>query len=125
MNIFVSYTTRDSHINKEYLASISNIISSFGSPYIDLLDNYATDKQTHVETMLNSSDLVLLLSSELINESQWVHWELTQAKKLNIPILEVCVKENNKGKVSKDIFSRFKLYIEANKSIQATASCGT
>lgn len=115
MNIFVSYTTRDSHINKEFLANVSDIISSFGSPYIDLLDNYAIDKQAHVETMLQSSDLVILLSSKLINESQWVHWELAQAKKLNIPILEICVKENNKDKVQKEIFSRFKLYTEANK----------
>ncbi|MDN3562629.1 TIR domain-containing protein [Vreelandella neptunia] len=121
MNIFVSYTTRDSYIDKEFLAFISNNVSIFGLPYIDLLDNYATDKQTHVETMLHSSDLVLLLSSKLINESHWVHWELTQAKKLNIPILEVCVKENNKGQVSEEIFSRFKLYTEANKKIPADA----
>lgn len=115
MNIFVSYTTRDSHINREFLSVISSIVSNFGSSYIDLLDNHAVDKQAHVETMLNETDVLLLLASSSINESQWVHWELTQAKKLKVKIIEVSVKQRNVDEVGKKILSEFNRHTEAIK----------
>lgn len=122
MNIFVSYTTRDGHINREFLVGISDVVSDLGSSYIDLLDNHAVDKQAHVEAMLNESDVLLLLSSSSISDSQWVHWELTQAKKLKVPIIEICVKQKDVDEVGKKILSEFSLYAEANNKTQVTST---
>lgn len=120
MNIFVSYTTRDTYINKELLDKVSNIVSELGSPYVDLLHNNSLDKQAYVESMLKSSDVVLLLSSDSIDKSKWVNWELAQAKKIKIPIVEVCAKKFASANFVLNIFSEIKSHTEANKKIQQT-----
>lgn len=89
MNLFVSYTTRDDYINRELLEKISEVISEYGSHYIDLIHNDKQDKQRHVELMLSKSNLVLLIVSNSINESKWVKWELSEAKQRNIPIIHI------------------------------------
>jgi len=89
MRIFVSYTTRDSYVNSNYLKSLVDQLILFGDPYIDLLHNDSEEKQKKVENELNNSDLILLLSSESTQHSNWVNWELRQAKKIKIPVCKI------------------------------------
>ncbi|MGF1878798.1 TIR domain-containing protein [Photobacterium frigidiphilum] len=86
MNVFVSYTTRDSHINSDSLSSIVEPISKLGRPFIDLLHNDSIDKQKRVEDELDNSNLFVLLESESIQSSKWVRWEVNKANSLGIPI---------------------------------------
>lgn len=95
MNIFVSYTTRDDNVDKKLLECISEIISVYGHCYIDLLHNTAEDKQRHVELMLSQANLLILISSNSIAISKWVHWELEEAKRRCIPIITVEAKSDN------------------------------
>lgn len=92
MDIFVSYTTRDHYVDRELLESISKILSHYGNCYIDILHNDANDKQRHVEAMLSQANLLLLLASNSIAESEWVRWELTEARKRCIPIIVIQAK---------------------------------
>ncbi|QBJ08182.1 TIR domain-containing protein [Rahnella aquatilis] len=89
MDFFVSYTTRDHYIDRELLKDINLILSYWGECYIDLLHNNATDKQQHVEIMLSQADLLILIASRSITQSEWVQWELTEAKNNRIPIIVV------------------------------------
>jgi len=89
MTIFVSYTTRDSYVDRLTLEMISDVLSNYGSHYIDLLHNESTEKQRHVEEMLSSADLMILINSQSIHKSKWVQWELSEAKRIGIPIITV------------------------------------
>ncbi|HIF9214741.1 TPA: TIR domain-containing protein [Photobacterium damselae] len=89
MNIFVSYTTRDPHINSDSLSSIVEPISKLGKPFIDLLHNDSSDKQKRVEEELDNSNLFVLLESESIESSIWVRWEVDKANSLGIPIIKI------------------------------------
>ena len=89
MNIFVSYTTRDHHIKICLLEAVSDVVSEYGRPFIDLIHNDSDDKQAYVERKLLSSDLVLLLLTDSINQSKWVQWELAKAKNNKIPVITV------------------------------------
>lgn len=89
MNIFVSYTTRDSHINSDSLSLIVEPISKLGIPFIDLLHNDSSDKQKRVEDELSNSNLFVLLESESIKSSKWVRWEVDKANSLGIPIKKI------------------------------------
>lgn len=109
MDIFVSYTTRDSYVNRELLISISAILSKHSTFYIDLLHNNAIDKQQLVEKMLSQAKLILLLSSKSIGESMWVQWELSEATRRNIPILRIPVTSNRSETLS---HIEFKLALE-------------
>lgn len=94
MNIFVSYTTRDSHINHDSLLSIVEPISTLGKPFIDLLHNDSLDKQRRVEDELDNSNLFVLLKSESIKSSKWVEWEVDKANSLGIPIKIIRIVNN-------------------------------
>lgn len=100
MRIFVSYTTRDHYIDRELLKSASEVLSDFGPSYIDLLHNDSVDKQLHVELMLSQAQLLVLISSNSINESEWVQWELREAKRSGIPIISVHAPSDKKETVS-------------------------
>lgn len=89
MSIFVSYTTRDSYVDRNTLIMVSGVLSSYGPHYIDLLHNDAFEKQRHVEEMLFHAQLLILISSRSISKSEWVQWELNEARKNGIPIIEV------------------------------------
>ena len=95
MKIFVSYTTRDHYISQQYLKSVSNILSEISEPFIDILHNNATDKQAFVEHKLVSSDLMILLNSESTIHSYWVTWEINNAKKNGIPIIDISLNQNS------------------------------
>lgn len=87
MNIFVSYTTRDNYIEKEYLLKIEAILLSYGRVYVDLLHNDSFKKQQRVHDELIASDVLVLIRSESITESEWVNWEIRTAKANLIPII--------------------------------------
>lgn len=89
MSIFVSYTTRDHYVDRELLENMCEVLSEYGSCYIDLLHNNSSDKQRHVEWMLSQAKLLILLSSNSITRSEWVRWELTKAEESCIPIVTV------------------------------------
>jgi hypothetical protein len=94
MKVFVSYTTRDPFISKDYLETIDKVISEYANSFIDLLHNTANEKQEFVKQELLSSDVVLLISSISTPLSPWVTWELKQAQNEGIPIIEIPVEEN-------------------------------
>lgn len=98
MRIFVSYTTKDHYISECFLNSVSNVLCKISDHYIDILHNKASDKQSYVERMLVSSDLMLLLNSESINRSCWVSWEIMNAKKQGIPIVDIPIDKDNLDK---------------------------
>lgn len=87
--IFVSYTTRDSIITKESLASLLHIISKLGKPFIDLIHNDSPIKQARVKSELQNSSLLLLLETESIEQSQWVQWEIEMARSCGIPVKSI------------------------------------
>lgn len=89
MTFFVSYTTRDSYVDRDLLECISEVLSNYGDFYIDLLHNDSNNKQRHVEEMLSQADLLLVVSSSSIRESEWVRWELAEAESNGIPIIEI------------------------------------
>lgn len=94
MNIFVSYTTRDSYIDRVFLECAADVISGYGISYIDLLHNDSEDKQKHVEHMLSESDVVLLFASRSIGKSEWVQWELQEASRRGLPVIFVYTTSN-------------------------------
>ncbi|WP_156388207.1 MULTISPECIES: TIR domain-containing protein [unclassified Pseudomonas] len=87
--IFVSYTTRDSIINMESLASLLHTISSLGKPFIDLIHNNSPMKQARVKSELQNSTLLLLLETASVEKSQWVQWEIKMAKSCGIPVKSI------------------------------------
>ena len=91
MRIFVSYTTKDAVIDENLLNWISNLLTSCGRPFVDLLHNDSPDRQFRVERELYSADILLLLESSSVKDSRWVLWELQQAQNLDIPIIRIRV----------------------------------
>jgi len=112
MRIFVSYTTRDHYINRELLESASEVLSEFGNYYIDLLHNDSIDKQHHVELMLSQAQLLILILSSSVNESEWVQWELREAAKNDIPIISVQATSDRKETINN---LKYKLASELQK----------
>lgn len=86
MNIFVSYTTRDSVVTMPALILVADALSLVGRPFVDLLHNDSDDKQARVEQELSNANVLLLLETESVERSPWVQWELKSAKCLGIPI---------------------------------------
>ena len=100
MKIFVSYTTRDGIIRKEFLHKLFNNISNFCLVYIDMLHNNSVNKQKRVFKELRNSDFIFLIKTEQIDNSEWVDKEISHAKKLNIPIYEFEYEILDKGNFS-------------------------
>lgn len=100
MTIFVSYTTRDNYVDRNTLEMVSNVLSNYGPHYIDLLHNDASEKQRYVEKMLSNAQLMILISSRSIDKSEWVQWELSEAKRRGIPIITVQASMNRKKTIN-------------------------
>lgn len=94
MKIFVSYTTRDCFISKDYLESVDKVVSRYADSFIDLIHNKADKKQDFLKQELVRSDILLLISTVSISLSPWVAWELKQAKIMGIPIINIPIKED-------------------------------
>lgn len=86
-NIFISYTTRNQNINKEILEKIFKIFSKYGNVYIDLLhnDNFI-NPQDKVIKKLELADILIVVKTKNIEESEWVKFEIDKSKSRNIEI---------------------------------------
>ncbi|MBG2743595.1 toll/interleukin-1 receptor domain-containing protein [Proteus mirabilis] len=127
MNIFVSYTTRDDNVDKKLLERVSEVVSLYGHCYIDLLHNTKKDKQEHVEFMLSQSNLLILIASNSIFNSEWVQWELNEAKRRCIPIIIVEAKSdmNNTLKNLKSILATNAYLLSNHRSKKLNSSKNT
>ena len=94
MNIFISYTLRDEVITVDHLKSISEVVSDYGKPFVDIIDNDAKDKQKFVIEQLDNSDLVVLLNTDSVSESKWVRLEIDRANKNNTPVISIPLNGN-------------------------------
>jgi len=92
MRIFVSYTTRNGDINLAVLNNIHEKISGLGTIFIDLLHNYGGGQRKVIDE-LRVSDLLLVLDSEKVLESEWVKFEIDFAKSSGIPIVTLTPEE--------------------------------
>lgn len=84
MKIFVSYTTRDEFITRDFLVDLESKISDLGDIYIDLIHNHSENKQARVESELKQSDVFLLISTDSIKNSPWVRWEMDTAELIDL-----------------------------------------
>jgi len=82
MKIFISYTTRDNIVTKEFLISLAQKIADLGEIYIDLIHNRSLNKQGRVERELQQADIFMLLYTDSIKDSPWVIWEIETAESL-------------------------------------------
>lgn len=89
MKIFVSYTTRDDDIQNNYLLDKYSLLSKYGDVYIDLLHNDSVEKQKRVFDELATSNLLVVIESESINDSKWVKREVKMAQEKQIPIIKL------------------------------------
>ena len=76
MKIFISYTTRDKIITRDFLSILEFELSDLGDIYIDLLHNHSKNKQARVANELQQADIFMLLSTDSIKNSPWVKWEI-------------------------------------------------
>ncbi|MQM30539.1 MAG: hypothetical protein CRU78_08390 [Candidatus Accumulibacter phosphatis] len=123
MGMFVSYTTRDHYIDRELLEVVSEVLAEYGPYYIDLLHNDSLDKQRHVELMLSKAQLLLLILSKSINKSEWVQWEIREARRSCIPIIAVQASSDRKETVSNlrsKLDSEFEKLTNKDRSCEAT-----
>jgi hypothetical protein len=98
--IFVSYTTRDACIHREFLLALEETLSSACDCYIDLLHNNSLNKQARVEEELRAAHLVLLVRSESISVSRWVEWELQFAKRHEIQVVDFEIRSQDSEQAS-------------------------
>ena len=88
MRLFVSYTLKDGCLDTSVLLKVKELYRNFDSCYIDIIDNDSVDKQVRVEQELQSADVLLLIETPMVLQSQWVRYELEVAKKRNIVIIK-------------------------------------
>jgi hypothetical protein len=91
MRIFVSYTTRDSYINKQRLSYVFSLVSQYGETYVDALHNDSDDKQVRVKSELAIADIVLFLKTSAFYESPWARMEYNQAIKNKKKIVNISI----------------------------------
>lgn len=96
MRIFVSYTTRDEVLTKGLLSKLYEKLSLNNHVYIDLLHNNSENKQKRVFDELAKSEIVLLITTDSINQSNWVNLELEYAEKMDIRIVQISIEKANK-----------------------------
>lgn len=94
MKIFISYTLRDEVMTVDHLRSISEVVSEYGKPFVDIIDNDAKDKQKFVMDQLDNSDLVVLLNTDSVSQSKWVKLEIERANKNNTPVISIPLNGN-------------------------------
>lgn len=104
--IFISYTLRDNWVNKSKLCALKNAMLKFPTltTYIDLLDNKnVISPQDEVVANLINSDILWVINSNGILESQWVSKEIDIAKQhhkdvyyISTDILENIINPANK-----------------------------
>ncbi|HCE3069029.1 TPA: TIR domain-containing protein [Vibrio parahaemolyticus] len=78
----------------DHLRSISEVVSEYGKPFVDIIDNDAKDKQKFVMDQLDNSDLVVLLNTDSVSQSKWVKLEIERANKNNTPVISIPLNGN-------------------------------
>ncbi len=99
MKYFVSYTTRDKEITSDLLKQFSKELEKKGEVFIDLLHNDSIDKQSRVLKELDSSDVLILIETNSVYQSEWVVLEIEQANAIPIPIQIMNLDQLRKFKV--------------------------
>lgn len=99
MKYFVSYTTRDKEITPDLLKQFSKELEKKGEVFIDLLHNDSIDKQSRVLKELDSSDVMILIETNSVYQSEWVVLEIEQANAMPIPIQKMNLDQLRKFKV--------------------------
>ncbi|HAS7003472.1 TPA: TIR domain-containing protein [Vibrio parahaemolyticus] len=105
MKIFISYTLRDEVMTVDHLRSISEVVSEYGKPFVDIIDNDAKDKQKFVMDQLDNSDLVVLLNTDSVSQSKWVKLEIERANKNNTPVISIPL--NGNQSISLDYINKY------------------
>lgn len=103
MKYFISYTTRDKEITRNFLEIFSQKLKGKGEVFVDLIDNDSADRQARVIHELDTCNLFILIETENIYKSNWVTTEIERAKSRNIPIHKVKI-EDIKEMSTVDIF---------------------
>lgn len=103
MKYFISYTTRDKEITRNFLEAFSLRLKRKGEVFVDLIDNNSADRQARVIHELDSCNLFILIETENIYKSNWVTIEIERAKSRNIPIHKVKI-EDIRQMSAEDIF---------------------
>ncbi|MDR1383850.1 MAG: toll/interleukin-1 receptor domain-containing protein [Planctomycetaceae bacterium] len=93
MKYFVSYTTIDKEITKEFLYQFSNELKKYGEAFIDMLDNNSSDKQLRIIYEIDSSDMLILIDTKSIYQSKWVLLEIERARGKEKPIQKISVND--------------------------------
>jgi hypothetical protein len=106
MKYFVCYTTRDTEVTSDLLQSFSKQLGRLGEVFVDIIDNNSLDKQKRVFAELDTSDVVILIESRNIYNSNWVWMELNRARSKQIPIKTVLLAQL-KNLSEKDISEAF------------------
>ena len=89
MNIFVSYTLRDGCLAINQLSMLEIALASVGNPYIDIIHNRSFHRQSYVERMLSTADLLLACITRDFFLSPWVQFEIHSALRRKIPIFGI------------------------------------
>ena len=89
IRIFISYTTRDFYLDRDKLAEIDHLASSYGFVFIDALHNDSFNPQRRVEQELIEASVVLFIRTSGCSRSEWVGWERHKAVEYGKYCIEV------------------------------------
>ena len=95
-----SATTRKIRVVRlEAKRNVSRELEKKGEVFIDLLHNDSIDKQSRVLKELDSSDVLILIETNSVYQSEWVVLEIEQANAIPIPIQIMSLDQLRKFKV--------------------------
>ena len=121
MRIFVSYTIRDSYLDRGRLSDIDEVVQQFGAVFVDALHNDSDDRQARVEAELTGASIVLFVRTSGFVHSQWVNWERRKAAEDGKKCIEVALDEAQAWVTN---LSRIELALRegmVNETLQPTA----
>ncbi|MNR30320.1 hypothetical protein D3C85_1477690 [compost metagenome] len=122
MKIFISYTTRDNIVTRDFLIKLESEISDLGDIYIDLLHNHSENKQARVKSELQQADVFLLLSTDSIKNSPWVRWEIDTAESIDLYRTTIHANSSTKEFVTDEIRSAISNAIDQLATIRKVQS---
>lgn len=119
IRIFISYTTRDSYLDRDRLAEIDHIASSFGFVFIDALHNDSANRQRRVEQELIEASVVLFIRTSGCSHSEWVGWERHKAMEYGKYCIEVPFDETGTWEMNLRDIEAALIGMTSNKVIHA------
>lgn len=104
MKVFISYTLRDGEVQIGLLKAIDRIGSLYKLEiFIDKLHNNDSNPQRRIEKEIQSSDVLMLIESTRIFQSEWVRKEILLARDKHLPIY--LTQPNNIIKTIKTVYN--------------------